>query len=212
MFSSGLGQAFSAQLERRLERLATSQGIPFCVVHPDGSQKPYGEGPEQFRVVLHTARAQNAFARFDMLSIAETYMEGELEIEGDLFAALRYQEYVDDRHPLLRLASRLEPILIGRERANPRWVRLHYDARNAQLLGADSSYHTYTPGEFFCGGGFTGGRRRTQAGRSVSFPAPDGQRSPARGWLRLGRHAAIRCPAWRTRDGYHAIEAPEGVL
>lgn len=148
MFSSGLGQVFSAQLERRLERLATSQGIPFCVVHPNGSQQPYGQGAEQFRVVLRTARAQNAFARFDVLSIAETYMDGELEIEGDLFAALRYHEYVDDRHPLLRLASRLEPILIGRARANPRWVRLHYDAWNAQLWGTDSNYHTYTPGNY----------------------------------------------------------------
>src|SRR5215475_7503181 len=148
MPTSVLGRVLSAQLERRLQQLAGKLAIPFCMVDPDGSQKRYGQGPEQFRVVLSTARAQNALTRFDALPIAEAYMDGEMKIEGDLFAALRYQEYLGDQHPLVRLKSRLEPILIGRERANPRWIQLHYDAWNAQLLANDSSYHTYTPGYY----------------------------------------------------------------
>ncbi|HEX4418121.1 MAG TPA: class I SAM-dependent methyltransferase [Kofleriaceae bacterium] len=138
----------SSQLERRLGLLADKLAIPFCMVHPDGSEKHYGQGPEQFRVVLTTERAQKALTRFDALPIAEAYMTGEMKIEGDLFAALRYQEYLGDQHPLVRLTSRLEPLLIGRERANPRWIKLHYDAWNAQLLANDSSYHTYTPGHY----------------------------------------------------------------
>src|SRR5437868_9567011 len=148
MLTSVLGRVFSARVEHKLEQLAVKLAIPFCMVHPDDSQKRYGQGPEQFRVVLRTARAQNALTRFDALPIAEAYMDGEMTIEGDLFAALRYQEYLGDQHPLIRLASRLEPILIGRERANPRWIQLHYDAGNAQLLANDSSYHTYTPGYY----------------------------------------------------------------
>src|SRR5262249_27138260 len=123
-------------------------GIPFCVVNSDGSVKRYGQGAEQFRIVLHTERAQKALTRFDALPIAEAYMDGEIEIAGDLFAAMRYQEYLGDQHPLIRLASRLEPLLIGRERANPRWIQLHYDSRNAQLLATDSDYNTYTPGNY----------------------------------------------------------------
>src|SRR5215475_5200409 len=115
MPTSILGQVLSAQVERRLDQLAGQLAIPFCMVHPDGSEKRYGEGPEQFRVVLSTARAQDALTRFDALPIAEAYMDGEMKIEGDLFAAMRYQEYLGDRHPLIRLTSRLEPILIGRE-------------------------------------------------------------------------------------------------
>lgn len=148
MLTSVLGQIFSAKVEHRLEQLAVKLAIPFCMVHPDDSEKRFGQGPEQFRVVLHTARAQNALTRFDGLPIAEAYMNGEMTIEGDLFAAMRYQEYLGDQHPLIRLMSRLEPILIGRERANPRWIQLHYDAWNAQLLANDSNYHTYTPGYY----------------------------------------------------------------
>lgn len=148
MLTSVLGRVLSSQLERRLGLLADKLAIPFCMVHPDGSEKHYGQGPEQFRVVLTTERAQKALTRFDALPIAEAYMTGEMKIEGDLFAALRYQEYLGDQHPLVRLTSRLEPLLIGRERANPRWIKLHYDAWNAQLLANDSSYHTYTPGHY----------------------------------------------------------------
>ncbi|HET7503792.1 MAG TPA: class I SAM-dependent methyltransferase [Kofleriaceae bacterium] len=148
MLTSLLGQVLSARLERRFEQLAGKLGIAFCMVHSDGSQRRFGDGPEQFRIVLCTARAQHALARFDALSIADAYMDGELTIEGDLFAAMRYQEYLGDQHPLIRLASRLEPVLVGRERVNPRWIQLHYDSWNAQLLATDADYHTYTPGHY----------------------------------------------------------------
>jgi cyclopropane-fatty-acyl-phospholipid synthase len=148
MLTSVIGQVLSPQLDRRLEQLAGRLGIPFCMVRTDGSQKCYGDGPEQFRVILHTARAQRALTRFDALSIADSYMEGEMTISGDLFAAMRYQEYLGDQHPVIRLMSRLEPILVGRELLNPRWIQLHYDARNAQLLATDANYHTYTPGYY----------------------------------------------------------------
>jgi len=148
MLTSVLGRVLSTQLERRLEELARKLQIPFCLVRPDGSQQRFGQGPDQFRVVLHTARAQKALIRFDALAIADAYLDGEMTIDGDLFAALRYQEYLGDRHPLIRLTSRLEPLLIGREQANPRWIQLHYDAWNAQLLALDAGYHTYTPGHY----------------------------------------------------------------
>jgi cyclopropane-fatty-acyl-phospholipid synthase len=148
MLTSVLGRVLSSQVERKLGLLAEKLAIPFCMVHPDGSEKHYGQGPEQFRVVLTTERAQKALTRFDALPLAEAYMNGEMKIEGDLFAAMRYQEYLGDQHPLIRLASRLEPLLIGRERANPRWIKLHYDAWNAQILANDSTYHTYTPGYY----------------------------------------------------------------
>lgn len=146
--TSVLGRLLSGPLDHRLEQLAERLAIPFCVVHPDGSQRRYGQGSEQFRIVLCTPRAQRALTRLDALPIAEAYMDGEMKIEGDLFAALRYQEYLGDQHPLIRLKNRLEPMLIGRERANPRWIQLHYDAWNAQLLANDSNYHTYTPGNY----------------------------------------------------------------
>jgi cyclopropane-fatty-acyl-phospholipid synthase len=73
-------------------------------------------------------------------------LAGELDIEGDLIAATRYQEVLSDRHPALQVWRRLHPVLVGRERVNPGWIAHHYDAANAQLYAADRDYNTYTPG------------------------------------------------------------------
>jgi cyclopropane-fatty-acyl-phospholipid synthase len=44
------------------------------------------------------------------------------------------------------LWRRVKPILLGRPRVNPAWIALHYDAQNAQLHAAETTWHTYTPG------------------------------------------------------------------
>lgn len=195
MFRNVLGQMLAGPIDRKLEKLAAELEIPFSLVHPDGSQKRYGHGPEQFRVVLRGQRAQKALTRFDALSIAEAYMAGEIAIDGDLFAALRYQEYLGDQHPLIRLTSRLEPLLIGRERANPRWIQLHYDAGNAQLVATDADYHTYTPGHYSSDADSLEGGAERKLGDAFGFlrlEAGDRLLEVGCGWGGMLRYAARR--------------------
>ena len=66
-------------------------------------------------------------------NITRAYMDGELDIEGDLLAALSYQERLGDFHPAIYLWRRVKPILLGRPRVNPAWIALHYDAQNARV-------------------------------------------------------------------------------
>jgi cyclopropane-fatty-acyl-phospholipid synthase len=80
------------------------------------------------------------------LRIADAYVAGDLDLEGDLLQALSYQEHLSDFHPGIYIWRRLHPILVGRPRTNPAWIALHYDAQNPQLHAADSVWHTYTPG------------------------------------------------------------------
>jgi cyclopropane-fatty-acyl-phospholipid synthase len=75
-------------------------------------------------------------------------MDGDLDFEGDLLAAFRYQERFSDFHPAIYLWRRFQPMLVGRPRVNPEWIALHYDAENAQLHAADAVWHTYTPGVY----------------------------------------------------------------
>ena len=195
MLTNVLGRVLAAQVERKLEKLAGALGIPFCLVHPDGSQKQFGHGPEQFRVVLRTAQAQKALTRFDALAVAEAYMTGDMAIEGDLFAAMRYQEYLGDQHPLIRLTSRLEPLLIGRERTNPGWIQLHYDAGNAQIVATDADYHTYTPGHYSSDAdSLEGGaeRKLSDAFQFMRLKAGDHLLEVGCGWGGMLRYAARR--------------------
>lgn len=139
-----LGASGEAKIAELAERLNT----PFDFVRPDGTSTRFGAGAPQFRIELRTERALRAALRLDALALAEAYMDREMELQGDLFATMRIQEHLGDHHPWVRMAARLEPLLLGRERSNPRWIALHYDSGNAQLLAADRDYNTYTPGVY----------------------------------------------------------------
>jgi len=131
-----------------LRRLAAqSGGKAFCLIPPDGHPIHFNVGEEPaFTVRVHRQSALNALASLDALTIAHAYIDGDFDFEGDLLAAFAYQERLSDFHPAIYLWRRLQPILVGRPRLNPSWIALHYDADNAQLLAADATWHTYTPG------------------------------------------------------------------
>src|SRR5579883_2937288 len=110
-----------------LASVATKAGvrsIPFEVVFSDGTTIPLGEGTPVLRIVLRTDAGLAALASLDALAIAEAFMAEDLDLEGDLLAAMRLQESLRDPHPLLFAWRRLLPVLVGRERVNPGWIAL----------------------------------------------------------------------------------------
>jgi cyclopropane-fatty-acyl-phospholipid synthase len=131
-----------------LRRFAESHsgGAPFRLVLPDGSAIEFGRGDPVFTLRAHGPEGMTALASLDALTIADAYMDGKLEFEGDLLTMLRYQEFLRDTHPGIYWWRRLHPALVGRQRLNPAWIALHYDADNAQLHVSDADWHTYTPG------------------------------------------------------------------
>src|SRR5262249_11284575 len=119
----------------------------FSIAPLDGASVSVGDGPPAFTLRERVAGTLGALP-LDGLGIAEAFMAGKIDIDGDLVAATRYQEVLGDRHPVIHLWRRLLPALVGRERVNPGWIALHYDAANAQLFAADRDYNTYTPGVY----------------------------------------------------------------
>jgi len=131
---------------RRL--VARVEGQAFCLISPDGDAISFGKGDPSFTLRVHRPSGLDALSSLDALSVAHAYMEGDLDFEGDLLAAFRYQERFSDFHPAIYLWRRLQPMLVGRPHVNPKWIELHYDAENAQLHAADAIWHTYTPGVY----------------------------------------------------------------
>ena len=68
-----------------------------------------------------------AFARLDEARIGLAYLEGELDLEGDLLEALRLRPLLVDRHPLGRLRTSWLRLLLGRTRRDERAIADHYD-------------------------------------------------------------------------------------
>src|SRR5215472_5378599 len=149
--AGGLREATRERTVAALRRLATKQvnGAPFRLVPPDGNAIDFGRGGEPvFTLRVVKPEGLDALASLDALNIAHAYMDGQVDFEGDLLEMLRYQEQLRDAHPSVYIWRRLHPILVGRPRVNPQWIALHYDAQNAQLHAAESTWHTYTPGVY----------------------------------------------------------------
>jgi cyclopropane-fatty-acyl-phospholipid synthase len=79
-------------------------------------------------VHLKERRSLLAFASLDETRIAEAYLDGSIDFEGSLLAALRLRPILSDRHPLAWLWKMwLVPFLVSQTRADTQWISEHYD-------------------------------------------------------------------------------------
>lgn len=123
----------------------------FEVRMQDGATYAIGEGGKSaFSVGIVTDKGLAALGKFDELSIAEGYMDGDLDIDGSLLAALKLRPVLADPHPLRYLAATyLEPLLLGQVGRDKKWIRSHYDVDpEFFLLWLDSKLRAYSHGFF----------------------------------------------------------------
>lgn len=141
-----------ATLRERHERLQ-SQGKPtrpFALRVEDGTLYTIGDGSAAFTVALASSAGRRALASLDELSIAEAYMRGELDIEGEMLAALRFRPMLSDRRPLHYLwQTYLQPLIFGQVSRDEKWIASHYDI-DAEFfeLWLDSEIRAYSHGHF----------------------------------------------------------------
>jgi cyclopropane-fatty-acyl-phospholipid synthase len=105
-----------------------------------------GTGEPAFELEVRNPRGARALRSLDELAIAEAYVRGDLEIEGDAVRAMWFRRLLADDRWWLKTWRRLQPLLVGRVRLNPAWIAKHYDSQNLQLYAVDRDYRAYTPG------------------------------------------------------------------
>lgn len=115
-------------------------------VHTEGGVHRLGQGEPAFDLHVRNGRGTKALQSLDELAIAEAYVRGDLDLEGDLVRAMWLRNLLSDDRLWLKTWRRLQPLLLGRERLNPGWIAKHYDQKNIQLVFIDRDYRTYTPG------------------------------------------------------------------
>src|SRR5918999_1413331 len=121
--------------------------LPFAFrVHAAGGATLLGEGEPVFDLYVRNERGMRALRSLHELAIADAYVRGDLDLEGDVVRAMWLRDLLSDRSPWLKLWRRLQPLLLGRERLNPAWIAKHYDSKNIQLFALDRDYFAYTPG------------------------------------------------------------------
>jgi cyclopropane-fatty-acyl-phospholipid synthase len=135
-----------AQLSARDDRVR-----PFELRLPDRTAYSIGGGGEPaFTVQIVTEKGLAALTAFDELAVAEAYMDGDLDIEGDLLTVLKLRPVFGDPHPFKYLAATyLEPLLFGQVGRDKKWIKGHYDVdREFFLLWLDSKLRAYSHGFF----------------------------------------------------------------
>ncbi|MGI5149078.1 class I SAM-dependent methyltransferase [Plantactinospora sp. CA-294935] len=137
-------------LQRRYQTFfGTGPGVPFAVAPAGGSVRTFGTGEPQFTIVVKDDRGAKALAALDQFAVAVAYLQGSLDVEGDLAAALRMRSFFTDRHPIAFLGRFVPALLRGRREDDRRAISHHYDEDSDFFLTfLDHRHRCYTEGVF----------------------------------------------------------------
>ena len=142
-----------AVLPAALEKALTT-GLPkdraFELQMPGQPALRLGNGSLKFRVIAKTAPAASAIKSLDEMRIAEAYMSGDLDIEGDLLAAFALRDRLADRHMLAYLWSTYgQRLFFGQTASDKKWISQHYDTDgDLHLFFLDKQFRCYSHGYF----------------------------------------------------------------
>jgi len=149
--STGLSQVAS-KFESRYASFFTDQPeVPFAIRDPDGAEHRFGHDAPAFTFAASNARAMSALDTLDSLVIAEAYLSGILDVEGDLESALRMRDFFGDTHPLVTAWHMLGPKVRGQVRSDENHISHHYDIDPEFFLAfLDRRHRCYSHGVFEC--------------------------------------------------------------
>jgi cyclopropane-fatty-acyl-phospholipid synthase len=108
--------------------------IPFSVQLPNGRDWKFGDNDPSFTIKVNDESVLSAFMRFDELRIAEAYINGDFDVEGDMWGFVSCRESLQDVHPLHYVWRRILPLLVGQLRTNRHAISNHYEYDNDFFL------------------------------------------------------------------------------
>jgi cyclopropane-fatty-acyl-phospholipid synthase len=141
-------------LDRRYRTyFATREPITFAVrtaVGPSPTREHrFGGGEPAFSITIVDVRGGQALASMDQLQVAMAYLNGWLDLDGDLVTALTMRKFFPDFHPIAWL-GRFAPALVrGGKEHDRRSISAHYDRESDFFLTfLDTRHRCYTEGVF----------------------------------------------------------------
>ena len=100
---------------------------PFSIELPDGKNRNVGEGEPLFHVALHNDRAVKALGTLDEANIAEAYLRGDIDLDGDMIRLFALRASLDDHHPIVTAWRFIQPLIFGQVFTNKAAITSHYD-------------------------------------------------------------------------------------
>jgi cyclopropane-fatty-acyl-phospholipid synthase len=136
-------------LEKRYRSyFGPGEEVPFAV-RSDGQLRKLGPGEPRFTLVSTSEKGNAALRSVDLLAVASAYLDGDLELEGDLIAAIGMRDFFHDRHPFQYLMRFVGPLIKGQVKKDKEWIAQHYDYdEDFYLLFLDQRHRCYSQGVF----------------------------------------------------------------
>jgi len=123
--------------------------ISFAVTFPDGTVQPFGPGNPRFQIRLKNDRAIKAVAGLDEGRFGDAFVQGDIEVDGDLLSAFELRNSMKDAHPITIVWRFLQPLLFGQVHTNKQAITAHYDIDAEFFLSfLDPKTPCYTQGVY----------------------------------------------------------------
>ena len=121
----------------------------FALSTPGGEPRVFGAGEPAFTIVVNDAAGVAALATLDRTRIAEAYVAGRLDLEGEMERILAHRSLFPDRRAWQRVWRFVPPLLFGQAPSDHRWIAHHYDHdRDFYQLFLDRRHRCYSQGVF----------------------------------------------------------------
>jgi cyclopropane-fatty-acyl-phospholipid synthase len=153
-----MGQSAEASLKTRYDklfkaiqnRLSDQIKTPFEVRLWGDRTYSFGKGEPVIKVFVKDRDGLSALSRFDELGICEAYMNGSLDVVGDMLGFVSLRGVLSDTHPFHTLWRRMAPMFIGRVRTDQKAIASHYDFSNEFYLLFMDPTRCYSQAVFEC--------------------------------------------------------------
>ncbi len=122
---------------------------PFSVELPSGERRDIGQGKAEFHLSLRNDRALKAVITLDEGDIAEAYLAGDIDLEGDMLKPFALRNSLNDSHPLVAAWRFIQPLLFGQVYTNKQAIVSHYNADPKLFLSfLDPVFPAYSQGVY----------------------------------------------------------------
>lgn len=137
-------------LNRVLERFGDRADQPFEIVLWNGTSYRLGaeSGEAAFRILVNNGRGLAAMKSLSEVRVCESYMAGDLDLEGDMLKLCDLRRVVKQGNPVLDLWRRVEPIVLGQSRVDKKAISEHYEYDDDFYMTFLDSTRTYSQGVY----------------------------------------------------------------
>jgi cyclopropane-fatty-acyl-phospholipid synthase len=141
--------SFTHSLLGRFAKQFSASPNSFAVTLPDGSAQVFGPSAPRFRITLKNQRAISAVASLDEGRFGDAFVQGDIDLDGDLLSAFALRESMRDDHPITTAWRFLQPLLFGQVHTNKEAITAHYDIDSDFFLSfLDPKAPCYTQGVY----------------------------------------------------------------